>query len=315
MAGWLLALVIAAAGCSVLVNVDKVQCSIADDCVRLGLPGSCIQGACSGTSAAPSACDDDCPNEVEPGSCKTDSECSASGSVCFKTGCANADTVAAFRCKPAMPGAAPPEQLTYGLRVREFVTQQAPKRMTILACRPNDVSCENPVARYVDDAGSGDVSLQLPYGFQGFLDLRSDDIVTELFYFTKPYTEPKSRLLLVATPQTVEILVGAAGYVSDPSRGLVIVEGYDCAGQAASGISFGDSDRGGARFYLINSAPNFESAVTARDEVSDLALGGFFNAVVGFTRISARIGEDGPLLGEFNVNVRPNTITYLEIHP
>jgi len=52
-----------------------------------------------------------------------------------------------------------------------------------------------------------------------------------------------------------------------------------------------------------------------RDEMVDEAPGGFVNADPGFTLFTARIGVDGPVLGEYNANVRASTVTYLDIHP
>jgi hypothetical protein len=71
----------------------------------------------------------------------------------------------------------------------------------------------------------------------------------------------------------------------------------------------------GCSFLIDNGLPNLEATVTVRDDANNEAPAGFLNAAPGFTVFSARIGQAGPRLGEFNANVRASAVTYLDIYP
>jgi hypothetical protein len=188
--------------------------------------------------------------------------------------------------------------------------------MRVLACNETDVSCNDPVASFDDPEATGDIVLDLPYEFAGFLEVRSPDALTSLWYFTKPLLEEtNAKVLKAVSEEALEFLASVASLEIDASRGVVILEAFDCTQTAVGGIHFEESKKAAMPFFIIDGQPNTESTITVRNERDNQAAGGFVNATPGFTNFTARLGIDGPKLGSFNANVRAGTVTYLDIHP
>jgi hypothetical protein len=304
-------------GCSFLVDAGDDQCTRDRDCGDLGLSGSCEQGVC--VLAAPTSMREDGVSAPDGGLSGDPSSCLGSmrcddGEICFKDQCVAERDVERFVCEAQTPAMA--ERVRFAMHVKEFVSDQPPIALTASACMRNDVSCANPVAMFEDSEGTGDIELELPYDFSGFLEVRSEDTLTALWYFTEPLREPRvAKDLKIPSPATVELLAAITGLSVDASRGLVILEAFDCAQMASGGIHFEESKQRAIPFYIIDEQPNVESTVTVRDDDTNEAIGGFLNATPGFTLFTAHIGVDGPRLGEYNANVRANTVTYLDIYP
>jgi hypothetical protein len=297
------------AGCSFLVDVGKDQCAQDADCEQAGLPGVCEDGVCVAPAVEPR------PDGGmgDPNSCFGSLRCD-DGKICWKDQCVVERDVERFLCDP--PPAEEVDDVPFDMHVVEFVSQDAPKGMVVRACRANDVSCADPEESFVDEDGTGFVSMKLPHGFSGFLEVMSENALPALWYFTRPLVAAThAKPLRVVSPDTLILLSAIAGFSTDASKGLVILEAFDCAEAAVGGMHFEEDKRTARPFYIVNGAPNTESTVTVRDEKADEAPGGFVNASPGFTVFTARIGVDGPELGKFNANVRASTVTYLDIHP
>jgi hypothetical protein len=321
----LLGAVIVLCGCSFLIDAGADQCSRNSDCAQIGLPGVCERGVCVGQLASPArrpqddagaalCSGNDCESVPElVGVCTADSDC-AQGEACFGQACASEAEVMPFICdaKPASTD----ETVHLSMMVREFVSQKPPVGLEVSACRKTDVTCSNELASFVDSDGSAVIELDLPRGFDGFLEVRSDDALTGLVYFTRPLEQSQlNRVLGVVAPTTLTLLASVSNTTVDPETGLVVMQAFDCMDVSVGGIHFEAGENSGTPFYIVDSAPSLESMVSVRDGSSGTAIGGFLNASPGFTIFSARIGVDGPLLGEFNALVRANAITYLDIYP
>lgn len=316
-------------GCTFLIDVDTGQCRRDADCVTAGLGQSCEDEVCVGTEVADAGpvsrrSDPDSgamrQEEAGPttsdGTCRDDADCNASREEgCLGGECVDAEMAELWVCPKEKPEIDEDATLTYRVQVAEFVSPDPIRNLKVQACNINDITCPSPVAEFVDEAGTGLVELRLPGGFAGFLELTGDDMLTSLWYFTRPLTrDTVGKDLLVASPTTLSLLAGATGLAVDSSRGLVILEAFDCAEVGQGGVSFQESKGNALPFFIVNEIPNREVNVTVRDDVNDIAIGGFFNAAPGFTNFSARLGVDGPLLAEFNANVRPSTVTYVDLH-
>ena len=320
-------------GCSLLVDAGRDQCTSDDDCTHIGLPGSCDQGVCiaSMQRTAPVTTPDDqagcdggsCGRSdagsaagrapASDGTCSEDADC-ARDARCFKQTCAPASLVEPFLCAAPEPEAV--SMVHFAMPAREFVSDQAPKGLKASACRVNDIGCADPIASFEDSSGMGMIELDLPLGFDGFLDVRSDETLPALWYFTQPITAPRvAKSLGMVAPGTLSLLAAITGYTVEADKGVVVLEAFDCSKTAVGGIHFEESKHAAVPFFIIDSTPSAESTVTVRDEKTDNAPGGFLNATPGFTLFTARIGVDGPVLGEFNAHVRANTVTYLDIYP
>lgn len=316
------------AGCSFLIDVGREQCSTDGDCERSGVGGSCNQGICVAMSSSSSTCDGgECFSAPDGGDIGAgDASAEPSGplcngvrceeaEVCFSETCAIATSVAPYMCEREEPPA-PVGLLRVTMPVRDFVTDEPLPDLVVLACRENDLACESPIARFDDPDGTGDVELDLPYQFKGYLQVSSSAALTSLWFFTRPLLEPlDSKVLKAVAPGTLDLLGTIAGVEIDRSQGIVIVEPFDCEGKPAGGIHLEESKQTATAFYIIDERPNIDAMMTVRDELENQAAGGFVNAAPGFTLFAARIGVDGPVLGEVNANVKANTVTYIDIHP
>jgi hypothetical protein len=216
-----------------------------------------------------------------------------------------------------MPSAPSPDAtVAYFEHVQEFVSKRPLTQLALTACRANDVGCTQPVLHYTDTAGKGDVTLQLPVGFVGFLQLRTSDALPGLFYVTQPVVSPThAKPLQLITPMSLQLLASASAQTVDMSAGLVVLEAYDCNDSAVAGVHFEQSKQSGVAFVVVDSLPTVDRTLTVRDDVNDCAIGGFLNVQPGNAIFSARLGQGGPLLGSFNASVRAGTVTYIDIHP
>jgi hypothetical protein len=305
-------------GCSWLVDAGRDQCTRDADCGDLGLGGVCEQGVCVSAAAATDPADGGAPlagsgAQGDPSSCLGSTRC-GEGEVCFKEQCVLERQVERFVCEHEAPPRMEP--LRFQMHVKEFVSERAPAGLTASACVANDVSCNSPVATFVDETGAGDIVLELPFAFSGFLEVESDETLTALWYFTKPLLEARvANDLEIPSPDTLELLAAVTGLSVDAGKGLVILEAFDCADVASPGVHFEESKQRAIPFFIVDDLPNLESTVTVRNDAINQAAGGFLNATPGFTLFTARIGVDGPRLGEYNANVRASTVTYLDIYP
>ena len=285
----------------------------------LGCRATCEDGICVAPAIAPPADGGtraggaDAAMSSDPNSCFGSKRCD-DGKLCWKDQCVVERDVERFLCDPPM--AEPGGDVPFEMPVVEFVSEKPPKDMVALACRAEDAELHRPQGRFEDKDGTGLISMNLPRGFDGFIEVTSSDALPALWYFTRPLVAKTSRQAAArGRAGTLSCSQRISGFSIDASKGLVILEAFDCAKAAVGGMHFEESKKTARPFYIVNGIPNTESTVTVRDEMADEAPGGFVNADPGFTVFTARIGVDGPELGEYNANVRASTVTYLDIHP
>ena len=314
-------------GCSLLIDVGGDQCVQSSDCGGVGFESTCERGICVRIDESAASCDGgSCGESGNSGGNDASSEASAIGSsclasqrcvddgICFKDQCVLERDVGRFICEPGAPVQL--DTIHFTMPVLDFVTEVPPADLVVLACNENDVNCVAPIARFDDTMGTGNVVFDLPYEFGGYLEISSPEALTSLWYLTRPLVkDTSSKVVKVVSSATVGLLAMLTENQWDPTKGLVILEAFDCEELAVGGIHFEDSKQVGIPFFIIDGQPNTESKVSVRSEVDNQAAGGFLNAKPGFTIFTARIGVDGPVLGTFNANVRVNTVTYLDIHP
>jgi hypothetical protein len=163
-------------------------------------------------------------------------------------------------------------------------------------------------------ADTGLLVFELPRGFLGFFEVRSD-AVPALSYLTKPIlVDTVDRDLQVSAPATFQAFAMFDGTVVDETRGVALLEAFDCTGVPVAGVHFEASATGAQPFYIVNHVPNRDVKVTTLDPGTNVADGGFVNVPAGFVTFTARYGVDGPVLGTFNVGVRPSTFTFVDMY-
>jgi len=211
---------------------------------------------------------------------------------------------------------APTEKVPFYLQAREFLTRRPPKALVVSACRQADYACADPETRVADALGTGDITLQLPWEFSGYLELTSSETLTSLYYLSRPLTEPTvATSTLMLTPELATMSTMLTDWRYDEQNGLVVVQMYDCAGKAAGGVRFEVNRPSPGAFFLVNGLPSTEVKTTVFDAMNNMAAGGFSNVTPGTLLVAVRLGESGPLLAQFNIYVRPRSVSQLEIHP
>lgn len=208
-------------------------------------------------------------------------------------------------------------ELPFTTQVKEVSTQTAPKGLMVKVCRTADTDCLEPEKTFSDLAGTGEVTLLLPWGWTGYLEFSSSETLTSLYYMSRPVTEPtRVRSVQLIT----QGLIGAASAISiepvDLDRyGLVVAQMLACSGEPAHGIRFEISDTDSRQFFLVDGLTRANATSSAFDPGTVQTTGSFLNVRPGSVSVKARLGMDGPLLGQVHLHVRPKTISQLQIYP
>jgi hypothetical protein len=312
--------VAALSGCSALIGVSDKQCNTDAECVKSELGDRCVAHVCVESSAscrgsACSAADGGTDaGDMPSGMCMSDDDCTKSGSPrCMNGDCVSDELASRWLCATEE---APLESgsVHYAFHVVEFVTRTAPKNITAKACRTNDVGCTDPEGTFSDTEGTGFVEFDLPIGFSGFFEVYSD-ATPALAYLTKPVTKDTiDRDLQVPSPSTVQLLAAIEGLVWESTKGMALIEAFDCTGTPAGGVQFTESKGSSTAFYIVDHQPNREAMVSVYDMLNNVADGGFINIQPGFVTFTANWGIDGPTLGSFNAHVRAGTVTFIDMY-
>lgn len=202
----------------------------------------------------------------------------------------------------------------YSFQVVEYVKRAPPANISARACWGNDVKCVEPIQPVRISQDNGKVEFELPRGFLGFFEVHSDALPA-LSYVTKPIqVDTVDRPLQLSSPETFMSLAMADGAEVDESKGVALLEAFDCTGTPVGGVHFEASVGGVRPFYIVNNVPNSDVSVSSLDPVHKVADGGFLNVEPGFVTFTARYGVGGPTLGHFNVAVVRGTFTFVDMY-
>jgi hypothetical protein len=304
-------------GCSAVLDVDRLQCDDDSECVTARLGTLCIDRVCSVETPSPLPEERSEPELPEVGLCAADAQCSDGAAPrCLGGECVGEAEAVRWMCAGSRAPVQDGTLVDYQFRVYEFVSRRPPAKLSVKACRTNDVSCASAVAEFNATAPDGLVTLQLPLGFVGYFALDADGSLPQRFHLTRPLRESQVRRpVQMISPATLSLLSDVAGESVNTGTGLVIIEAIDCSGRPAGGIHFEESTGDALPFYVVNLLPTAAVSVSVHDEVNDIASAGFFNAEPGLTTITASLGEDGPMIAVFNAQVRANSVTLIELSP
>lgn len=243
--------------------------------------------------------------------CSSDDDCAGATPRCLIDRCADESVANQWICRNRR--SAMTATLHYTFAVVEFLTRTPPKRLTVKACRSNDVACSSPVDEYSDDEHTGYVQLTLPVGFQGYFELTSDLLPT-LLYVTKPIVQSaETRAVPLVSEEALRITAEYAGFKQTPDTGLVLLEAVACDSVPGGGVAFKVHDVEADQFYDIDMLPDTNATATEYNETNNTATGGFVNVPAGFITFSAHLGVNGQELQSFNAMVRANWVTFIEI--
>jgi len=297
-------------GCTAIIDVTGKQCNTDSDCVSQKLGDSCVAHLCVDKKAMEG-------DASMPGAsmCTKDEECTVKNAPrCMRGSCVSNDIADRWIC-PDDQTQYSSNPIKYSFHVLEFVSRKPPKNLSVRACAQNDVACSPGTAQFDDTAGTGDVVLEVPAGFLGYFSVRSSETLDALSYLTKPLREDTNdRDLQVVAPDTLKLLALTSGVQFDASKGLALVEAFDCSKTPAGGVHFTESKGSATPFYIVDRTPSKDATVSSYDVDNNVADGGFINIQPDFVTFSAYLGVDGPLLGKFNAHVRANTVTYIDMY-
>jgi hypothetical protein len=297
--------------CSALIDVSGRQCENDMQCRERQLGDVCSGNVCITLPEQSMSTVQE--NQRRDQSCSTDADCSGSTPRCMRAMCVTQNIADMFLCSPP---AAPPGGATvkYKFKAVEYVARMAPGNITARACRGADASCQIAIEPTSIDQESGDVEFDLPRGFLGFFEVRSD-AVPALSYRTKPIDRDiVDRPLQLSSPETFMTLATLDGAEVDETKGVALLEAFDCQGMPVGGVHFETNVQGTRPFYIVDQVPNHNVSVSSLDAVNNVANGGFLNIEPGFVSFTARYGVGGPILGTFNAAVRANTFTFVDMY-
>jgi hypothetical protein len=283
----------AISGCQLWLDVDKPQCKRDASCVSLLGPGATC----------------------------------ASGGVCVR-GPEQADAApkpealpqrwACLRDAPKDFIPDPDRKLRLRMDVVDVVTLRVPDGLSADACMTSDVECESPLAHEIKPGSDGFLEFELPYGFQGFIQLNAPDYVPALSYDSRPYTESVTTSgPAVITPNVLKAISTGDGMASDPERGLVFLEIRDCNDAAGDGVrieNVGDEQP----FYFEGALPAHDLTQTAISNQlgagrEPRAVGGFSNLQPGYITFHAVLPDSGDTVSRITVQIRAGHITYVRM--
>jgi len=298
--------VLLSVSCSMLLDVDDKQCQVDADCTRKGLAGLCEGNVCVDVIA---------PEDEADTSCTSDADCRGATPRCLLSThvCVSVSLGQQFVC--FLPPPATTETVHYQFRVRLFVDHdKAPENLVTKACETADVACNAPIAVFTDTTGDGVVEFDLPKGRPVYFEVTSSGITVLSYRSNLPEVDnPKIRDIWVPVMADIDSLSAALNLQLDPLKGVVTLEVEDCTDRPATGVHFKHNPESGHSYYLQNSLPFPNGTVTSYDEVSNVAYGGFINVIPGIVELSAYWGVDGPLLNSLTAQVRPSTVTVVEM--
>jgi len=266
-------------------------------------------------------------NDTSDKQCSVDADCTKLGvafanTVCQKNVCVASDP---YSCR-AIPQTNPKVKLTFtiGFAAKPNGDQGIFK---VLACDPLDVNCDSPVDGPVTEDPSDpsqSITLNVPYGFQGFLQVTNDGVtVPSLEFLARPLQQDTAGWnLTIATPTTVALLGASTGTSVDiKNHALFIMVARDCnraplAGvQAAIDVTQGDADAGTSSdsivpFYLMNTFPSKSLTATTTEGAA-----GFANVPPGSALLHGMPVDGSYQLQPTSAQSRAGWISYVEVQP
>jgi hypothetical protein len=308
---WFSLLALQFSACSALIDVSGRQCETDVQCRDRQLGDVCSDHVCIAAPAQTSSGIQESARRNDR--CVKDTDCSGDTPRCMRNACVSQAVAELFLChqEDAAIDATP---VKYSFRVIEYVTRMPPANITAWACRGNDVKCTAAIQPVRISQDTGSVEFELPRGFLGFFEVHSAAIPA-LSYLTKPIlVNTVDRDLQLSSPETFMTLAMLDGAEVDDSKGMALLEAFDCTGTPVGGVHFESSVGGVSPFYIVDNVPNKDVSVSSLDTVHNVADGGFLNVEPGFVTFTARYGVGGSVLGAFNVAVRVGTFTFVDMY-
>lgn len=186
-----------------------------------------------------------------------------------------------------------------------------PQNLRARVCDQNDVDCVFPRSEVNADA-NGVVSVPLFAGFDGFIEITAEDMISTKFYpFDDLYEDGGyGRPFLLAPVGSLDPLAEASQSTFMGGLAHVSAHIHDCEGVRASGVELGKDVAEGLPFYFADGLP------TARVSQTDsLGFAGFLNLQEGELLLTAKRAGVAGLVAERRVVTRSEWFTTVSMRP
>ncbi|MEO8901957.1 MAG: hypothetical protein ABI488_08815 [Polyangiaceae bacterium] len=296
----LLALAASSASCSVLIDTKKEQCSLDADCELLGaaFAGSvcrfnvCVKPSAGGSGAGGMSSGGDGGDSAAGDSAAGDN--ASGGSVLTPLGC------------PAVAASPTPTvKLSFSVSYAAAVPT-LPEQFKILACKRLDAECGTPVGGPVLADNGALIDLEVPTGFQGFLQITNSQTVSVMVFLgAKAQQDTRFWDQTIPTEGDVTLLGIVTKTQIDPTLGGLIMIARDCERNPIAGVVASNST-GGTGYYFSAMSPDKTLKFT-----TDEGAAGFVNVPLG-TAILGGTFEGRPL-SPTSVESRAGWFSYAEV--
>jgi hypothetical protein len=241
--------------------------------------------------------------------CRMDRDCMTGPSALAAGVCVDGlcDARSEWLCSGEAPSASASGGVEVSLPIIDLLARGAGAELEASLCRKLDVSCDAPT-RTMTMHATGELSLELEAGFDGYLSIRGADLVPTLYFLSPPLVSGerlpaltligRSLMAALALEMQVDLL---------PDRGVGLFTVQDCEGAFAPGVELEAQPADGVttRFYDIDGLPTVAAALTGRT-----GSGGFMNAPAGPLSVVARLAGSDAHLTAASVLVRPGFVSY-----
>ncbi len=278
-----------AAGCSLTIDANRVQCSTDQDCKDRGAAfaeSRCVASLCQAVKIVekkPDAAADSGPSSI-------------------------------WSCLYAPPApAAEPGPFHVVFHLTDVLRSTPQSGVTATLCKKLDVNCDLPIGSPVTSDANGDVAFDVDKGFSGYVSFTRSDITPGLFFFDSAVNGDLNALpVQIITPAILDALTKTVGSPAQPDRGVVLLSTFDCASAGAPGVSYvaDGLDSTAVTFYSVGGLPT--SKVDATDSAG---YGGFVNVLPGTIAVTAKVKDTGRDLETISLVVRAGAITYSRLVP
>lgn len=278
----LIAFVGLGANCSIILDLDAVQCATDDDCE---------------TVAGATYCD------IEEGIC-------VGGEV---------EWTEPWECLGLLEVKAPEPGVTHIFRtqlVDAILQDRPPNGMSVRLCSAIDVACTNPVMTNIEYDSTGLIELEVADGFDGYLEVETPDASPYLVQFGGPIIQDVvevRRPIPIITDAAFSAILANIDVVIDPALPLILLGTRNCLGERTSGVVYDISSNSSPDtqlFYLTDSIPNTD--LTASDP-SGAAI--IVNAQPGYFQIDVSRAEDGSRIGVHELLTRNEWVSFTTTPP
>ncbi|MEP7051014.1 MAG: hypothetical protein ABJB12_11700 [Pseudomonadota bacterium] len=268
----LFALVAASASCTALIDTKKEQCSEDADCAALG--------DAYGDAFA--------------------------GSVCKESVCVKPEELAPLGCPVTPASDKPTVKLSFSVSFAAGVPDD-PTPFEISACKRLDSTCKSPVGGPIHADNGETIELEVPTGFQGFLQVTNPDTVSSMVFLgQKVQKDTKFWDLSIPTPVDVKLLgIATGGTKVEPSLGALVMIARDCDRNRLAGVVASNST-GGTGYYFSAMAPDNTLMATTEEGAA-----GFVNVPIGSSILGGTY--NGRPLSPTSVESRAEWFSYAEV--